>query len=69
MEVKHRAAPSMPESTAGSVENVDPIELDNANTLVVVAFSDDCSEETKEWLKGLFSAPGKTLVCIFFALR
>jgi hypothetical protein len=59
MEVKHRTAPSMPESTAGSVENVDPIQLDNASTLVIVAFSDDCPEETKEWLKEMFSAPGK----------
>ena len=63
MEVKHRAAANMPESTTGSVENVDPIELDNANTLVIVAFSDDCPEETKEWLQKMFSAPGKT--CYF----
>jgi hypothetical protein len=60
MEVKHRAAPSSPDSTSASVENVDPIELDNANTLVIVAFSDDCPEETKEWLQRMFSEPGKT---------
>ena len=60
MEVKHRATPGTSDSTsAGSVENVDPIELDNANTLVIVAFSDDCPEETKEWLQRMFSDPGK----------
>ena len=70
MEVKHRAAAGVPESTTASVENVDPIELDNANTLVIVAFSDDCPEETKEWLQKMFSAPGKANyvapVCTFF---
>lgn len=64
MEVKHRASsgvPSMPdemELTAG-VENVDPIEIDNANTLVVIEFSGGCPEETKDWLEGLISSPGK----------
>ena len=57
MEVKHRGTSDMPET--GTTQNVEPIELDNTSTLVVVAFSDDCPEETKEWLKKLFSAPGE----------
>ncbi|XP_028392875.1 anoctamin-10-like [Dendronephthya gigantea] len=57
MEVKQRSAPGIPESMTSSVANVDPIELDDQSTLVIVAFSDDCSEETKEWLRKKFIEP------------
>lgn len=59
MEVKQRSVAGIPESMTSSVENVDPIELDDSpSTLVVVAFSDDCPEETKEWLRKKFTEPG-----------
>lgn len=59
MEVKHRGTPNAPESTADNVANVEPTEIENASTLVIIAFSDACPEETKDWLQTMFSKPGK----------
>lgn len=66
MEVKHRApsaVSSNPDDTepVDGVENVDPIELDVANTLVVVEFAVNCPQETKDWLEELISSPSKIL--------
>lgn len=58
MEVKHRIASSTAESTLSSDEKVETHEVENTSSLVVVAFSDSCLEETKQWLQDMFSSPG-----------
>lgn len=59
MDIKHRTTSAGPDDTepVGGVENVDPIALDNANTLVIVEFSGTCPQETKDWLEELISSP------------